>query len=87
MHAAKRTVGSSHEHHAMRNAMMIYVLGALAIAGAMCASVAPAGAQATPANDHATTTYVAHLRALALAAWRLTCWNTIALTNASQSVG
>ncbi|HEX5435964.1 MAG TPA: hypothetical protein VFW98_02305 [Gemmatimonadaceae bacterium] len=44
--------------------MMIYVLGALAIAGAICVSVAPAGAQPTPANNHATTIYVAHLRAL-----------------------
>jgi hypothetical protein len=42
----------------------MHVLGALAIAGAVCASVSPAGAQAAPANTHPTTTYIAHLRAL-----------------------
>jgi hypothetical protein len=39
-------------------------LGALTIAGAVCASVAAAGAQATPTNSHASTTYVAQLHAL-----------------------
>lgn len=44
--------------------MTKHFLGTLTIAGAVCASVAPAGAQATPINSHATTTYVAQLHAL-----------------------
>jgi hypothetical protein len=38
--------------------------GTLVIAGAACASAAPARAQATPANRRATTTCVAQLHAL-----------------------
>lgn len=44
--------------------MTTHFLGSLAIAGAVCASVATAGAQATPPNHRATTTYVARLHAL-----------------------
>lgn len=44
--------------------MTTQFLGTRVIAGAVCASVAPAGAQATPANSGATTTYVAQLHAL-----------------------
>jgi len=44
--------------------MTTHFSGALGIACAVCLSVALAGAQATPANSRATTTYVAELHAL-----------------------
>jgi hypothetical protein len=44
--------------------MTKHLLRALMIAGAACASAAPAGAQATPASSRSSTTYVAELHAL-----------------------